>query len=77
MKQIFDWLREQINGKIVKSPTNNEDWFRDECVRNNAYQNALDFINEAEAKWEKDCCEWEYLGFTNDYVKAHDMWVTA
>ena len=75
MKQIFDWLREQINAKIVKSPTNNEDWFRDECVRNNAYQNALDFINEAEAKWEKDCCI-RVVGkpFTSSCGQKWDKW---
>lgn len=66
MKKIFYWMREQINGKIVKSPTNNEHWFRDECVRNNAYANAIDIIDEAEAKWEADCCEWK--GKKNDML---------
>ena len=28
-------------------------------VQQNAWKNALDMVNEAEAKWEEDCCEWK------------------
>ena len=56
MKQIFDWLREQIaentfngiseNGVVVVP-----------LIHSNV---AKLIINEAEAKWEADCCEWKF-----------------
>jgi hypothetical protein len=57
MKQIFDWLRGQINGKKIENSYSAYS-FRDDCIRNNAYENALEMVDEAEAKWEADCCEW-------------------
>ena len=60
MKQIFDWLREQIkSGKREQHSMIDVSW-------NNAIKMCLQVINEAEAKWEKDCCEWtpmKYLEF--------------
>ncbi len=54
MKQIFDWLREQMQ-KVeteVYSPA--------DVVWNNAVKNCMIKTYEAEAKWESDCCEYEY-----------------
>ena len=54
MKKIFDWLREQVN--------DGREFEHDE--RNECFNNALDYairrVDEAEAKWEADCCEWKY-----------------
>lgn len=56
MKQIFDWLREQIITCRDGEPTLREG---DECF-NNGLDYALKKIDKAEAKWEAECCEWEY-----------------
>jgi hypothetical protein len=47
MKQIFDWLREQIGDIDV----NDIDVLQDM---------ALEKVDEAEAKWESECCEWKF-----------------
>lgn len=51
MKQIFDWLRGQIETKAFRQGFSNDVFVRVEDVGN--------IINEAEAKWEADCCEWK------------------
>ena len=70
MKQIFDWLREQIN----ESSYEEEDYF------SNSYtvielEDAIDKINEAEAKWEEDCCI-RVVGkpFTSSCGQKWDKW---
>lgn len=58
MKQIFDWLREQMN-ELLKPDIecfDCEEDFEFELKRHNKY---LGLVNEAEAKWEADCCEWK------------------
>ena len=58
MKQIFDWLREQINAEIKECQEfyraqNNDSVCK--CVMQgnvNAYAKSLSLIDEAEAKWE-------------------------
>ena len=52
MKQIFDWLREQIR----EAEYNHALYGTDFAVNT---EKAIDIIDEAEAKWEKDCCEWK------------------
>ena len=47
MKKILDWLREQIGDIYV----NDIDVLQDI---------ALEKVDEAEAKWEAECCEWKY-----------------
>ena len=54
MKQIFDWLREQ-NGKLIGEVHSPAD-----VVWNNAVKMCITKIDEAEAKWESDCCEWKW-----------------
>ena len=55
MKQIFDWLREQIKeSRMVvelKTPKKNLDVIGFYTMEN--------IINEAEAKWESECCIWK------------------
>ena len=51
MKQIFVWLREQINDAHRN--------FRIGGSRFMYFVDAVDIINEAEAKWEAECCEWK------------------
>ena len=66
MKQIFDWMREQF-GKIigeVQSPA--------DVVWNNAVKMCITKVDEAEAKWESDCCEWK--GFDNSLIEGKVMW---
>ena len=61
MKQIFDWLREQIENRCNYEPVD-YDYCDMSCSGEQGFiarEDALDAINEAEAKWEKDCCEWK------------------
>ena len=49
MKQIFEWLREEIEANSVDvSGTDIIGTHRARCL-----------INTAESMWEKDCCEWK------------------
>lgn len=69
MKQIFDWLREQINeahklnklrlglGMKLDAP----------------YNLFNEIINEAEVKWKADCCVWKYRSPAS-YAEAHKRW---
>ena len=57
MKQIFDWLREQMRKEIVCNHTTP---IKAEHARIIAFENSIKLVNEAEAKWESDCCEWKY-----------------
>lgn len=50
---VFDWLREQF-GKIIGEVHSPAD-----VVWNNAVKMCIEKVNEAEAKWEADCCEWK------------------
>ncbi len=74
MKQIFDWLREQIKGKKIENSYSAYS-FRDDCIRNNAYENALEIVDEAEAKWESECCI-RVVGkpFTSSCGQKYDKW---
>lgn len=51
MKQIFDWLREQVPEKILTkvSVTSIE-----QCARASCYNKMLALIDEAEVKWEAE-----------------------
>ena len=71
MKQIFDWLREQIG--------NRTDGFNSIAMID--VNRVHDIIDEAESKWEAECCEWTELieykqrvyancRFTNDSLDA-------
>ena len=72
MKEIFDWLREQMewnqiiemnfDGTPPKQYVERERW--------------VDVIKEAEAKWKEDCCEWK-LGITRLRKFDEYMWVTS
>ena len=70
MKQIFDWLREQIENKSNYEPVD-YDYCDMACSGEQGFiarEDALDAINEAEAKWEAEVkvCEWKqekYLNF--------------
>ena len=61
MKQIFDWMRKQINAEIKECQDfylaqNNDSVCK--CVMQgnvNAYAKSLSLIDEAEYKWEADC----------------------
>lgn len=76
MKQIFDWLREQINAEIKECQDfylaqNNDSVCK--CVMQgnvNAYAKSLSLIDEAEAKWEAECCEWKRLAIGNSVWKT-------
>ena len=66
MKKIFDWMREQISKLHKKNPyesywererylaTEATNYERDETIRQ-----VYKLINEAEAKWKAECCEWK------------------
>ena len=55
MKQIFDWLRGQINKNIYSIPLQNNHGVKFKAIDVADVEN---LINEAEAKWEAECCEW-------------------
>lgn len=55
MKQIFDWMREQMRNMTYEA----DDW-NGETYKAVDLDDAEEIINEAEAKWEADCCEYEY-----------------
>ena len=72
MKQIFNWLREQMRKHIYT------DFTETDSIE---FLTAISLIDEAEAKWETDCCEWTELieykqrvyancRFTNDSLDA-------
>ena len=52
MKQIFDWMREQMRLSLDEPQYlhDGEDFY-------NGIIHAEEVINEAEAKWESECCE--------------------
>ncbi len=54
MKEIFDWLREQIkSGKREQHNMLDVTW-------NNSIKMCLQVVDEAEAKWEAECCEKDF-----------------
>ena len=55
MKQIFDWLRRAILDKAFK--------IYDGTIAVDIHD-VGELINEAEAKWEAEVCEWEH----EDYI---------
>lgn len=68
MKQIFDWLREQTYRRCeVKLGS----------IKQMNLSTVHEVIDEAEAKWEADCCEWKYTGHLNEYAEAHELSVGA
>ena len=56
MKQIFEWLREQTG----KAYYDNKIRLGKGMKLNVPYNRFVDLINEAEAKWEKEVCEWKH-----------------
>jgi hypothetical protein len=54
MKQIFDWLREQIDKKSING-ISESGAFVTSFIHSKIAKLCID---EAEAKWEADCCEW-------------------
>ena len=64
MKWVFDWLREQIKTHLeqcIELRENSLDKFTEIGYghRIDVYNRTLRYINEAEAKWEAECCEWK------------------
>lgn len=61
MKQIFDWLREQCKDRSESCYKSYLKLKSDEDYGCSfAYAHAVDLINEAEAKWKSDFCEWRF-----------------
>ena len=62
MKKIFDWMREQMHEArfpitdLKVGVKENGIQVTDDAV---LFERANELINEAEAKWETDCCEWK------------------
>ena len=74
MKQIFDWLREQMQSKanLYRECPSEACWIRtsrdcEKCdLKSLEVREIFDLINEAEAKWESDCCEWTFMEGVED-----------
>ncbi len=76
MKEIFDWLREQFDSNKEESQTRmyrliDED-MGNRCVYSEIdveefatcrWIEAISLLDEAEAKWKEDCCEWTKVRF--------------
>ena len=73
MKQIFDWLREQMRNKSHKA------WDGDNKkeIMLLFLPDVEEFINEAEAKWESECCEWKRGSENKDILFAPHEQVSA
>ena len=69
MKQIFDWLREQIKNREITADfrtkemikNKDADGFEIQAGKQMAFLETLTLINEAEYKWKVECCEWKLL----------------
>ena len=69
MKQIFDWLREQyMQRKALWEDKSVADRFSAE-KHIGTWNKALEILDIAEAKWEAECCEWEW--FEVDGVRTY------
>lgn len=72
MKQIFDWLREQMQEepKRLRKMKNQCISLTDSevcAIEEKAYGFYRQCVDEAEAKWEAEVCEWEHR---NHYVNC-------
>ena len=59
MKEIFDWLREQM---LIRKSAWEEDSVADKVSAEKhigTWNVALRILEKAEAKWKEDCCEWK------------------
>jgi len=56
MKEIFDLMREQMEKNACHIGIRGEDGHHNVVGLCTTY----DIINEAEAKWKEDCCEWKW-----------------
>ena len=61
MKQIFDWLREQIVHTAEDVSPN-----MDKLL---VMYNVEKLLNEAEAKWEAECCIWTKPSKEHGFIK--------
>ncbi len=62
MKQIFDWMREQIDKFSF--------FYASKDSARRKYIDCADLesiIDEAEAKWESECCEWKFNEFEEQW----------
>ena len=59
MKWIFDWLREQMQERIKLYQTlDMTETAVDVAIKET--ERFIEYINEAEAKWESEFCEWKF-----------------
>lgn len=70
MKEIFDWLREKINKNIYSIPLQNNHGVKFRAIDIADVEN---IINEAEAKWKEDCCEWFKYDYRTLAPRHHDV----
>ena len=84
MKQIFDWLREQIRSREITIDfrikellkKDNAADFEKLSTKQMTLLEVLTLINEAEAKWEADCCEWEHgRNYVNCFCRCYGIMV--
>lgn len=65
MKQIFDWLREQIKNNCHEIEDGDGEKY--EVI---SIGNAVNIITVGEAKWKADVCEWKYN-------ETEDIWESS
>lgn len=74
MKQIFDWLREHMQERIKLYQTLDvTETAVDVAIKET--ERFIEYINEAEAKWEAECCI-RVIGkpFTSSCGQKYDKW---
>ena len=72
MKQIFEWLREQTQEALVSNKLRIGLGMK-LVVPYNCF---TDLINEAEAKWEAEVCEWKRFKNFELIIAPHDKTIT-
>lgn len=75
MKQIFDWLREQMRERIKAYQTlDTTETAVDVAIKET--ERFIEYINEAESKWEAETCEWEHIEhYVNCFCKCNGIMV--
>lgn len=69
MKQIFDWLREQMRERIKAYRTlDTTETAVDVAIKET--ERFVEYINEAEAKWEAEVCEWKECEWDEKQIKS-------
>ena len=74
---IFEKIKERLNELCEQTYYNSVNGNRDEGIRNNAYHNAIDIINQVEAEGGWIPCEVELPKIATSYLVAEEVIVNS